>query len=63
VGTLKEPDRAPPDAHIFTSTRHPWVVLPPHIPAFEAYYDRHKYWPEASLARRETLLAGLAHQP
>src|SRR5262249_52394334 len=26
VGTLDEPDRLPPDIHIFTSTRQPWVV-------------------------------------
>ena len=32
VGTLKEPDRLPPDIHIFTSTKQPWIVLPPEIP-------------------------------
>ena len=29
VGTLDEPDRLPPDIHIFTSSKQPWVVLPP----------------------------------
>src|ERR1043166_8062666 len=29
VGTLEEPGRLPPDVHIFTSTKQPWVVLPP----------------------------------
>src|ERR1700760_2131368 len=28
VGTLDEPDAFPPDVHIFTSTRQPWVQLP-----------------------------------
>ena len=34
VGTLDEPDRLPPDVHIFTSTRQPWVRLPEGAPAF-----------------------------
>ncbi len=55
VGTLDEPDRLPPDVHIFTSTKQPWVVLPPGTPAFLEYYDRDALWPAASLARRERL--------
>ncbi len=56
VGTLDEPDRLPPDIHIFTSSKQPWVVLPPGTPAVEEYYDRDKYWPKESLARRRALL-------
>ena len=33
VGTLEQPDRLPPDIHIFTASRQPWVVLPPGAPA------------------------------
>ena len=55
VGTLDEPDRLPPDIHIFTASKQPWVVLPADAPAFEAYYDREKAWPEASLDRRRAL--------
>jgi len=55
VGTLDEPDRLPPDIHIFTATKQPWVVLPPGTPAVEEYYDSKKYWPEASLERRRAL--------
>jgi hypothetical protein len=55
VGTLDEPDRVPPDIHIFTSSKQPWVVLPPGTPAVEEYYDRKEYWPEESLARRRAL--------
>jgi hypothetical protein len=55
VGTLEEPDRLPPDIHIFTMSKQPWVVLSPDIPAVEEYYDRAKYWPEESLARRKAL--------
>lgn len=57
VGTLEEHDQLPPDIHIFTSTRQPWVVLPPGMPAVDEYYDRNAYWPAASLARRAALLA------
>ena len=59
VGTLEDPDRLPPDIHIFTSSKQPWVVIPPGMPAVPEYYDRKKYWPKASLERREALLARL----
>ena len=58
VGTLDEPDRLPPDIHIFTSSKQPWLVLPPGVPAVPEYYERAAHWPAASLARRERLLAG-----
>jgi hypothetical protein len=60
VGTLDEPDRLPPDIHIFTASKQPWVVLPPGLPAVAEYYDRAQHWPEASRARREALLAARA---
>jgi hypothetical protein len=56
VGTLDEPDRLPPDVHIFTASKQPWVLLPPGTPAVPEYYDRHALWPADSLARREQLL-------
>jgi hypothetical protein len=55
VGTLDEPDRLPPDIHIFTASKQPWVVLPPNTPAVSEYYDRNLYWPPESLARRQAL--------
>jgi hypothetical protein len=57
VGTLDEPDRLPPDIHIFTASKQPWVVLPPGTPAVTEYYDRNLYWPKASLERRRALQA------
>jgi hypothetical protein len=57
VGTLLEPDRLPPDIHIFTSSKQPWLVLPPGTPAVPGYYERDQYWPAASLERRRVLLA------
>jgi len=55
VGTLDNPDRFPPDIHIFTASKQPWVLLPPSVPAVEAYYDSKNYWPAESLARRKVL--------
>ncbi len=57
VGTLDEPDRLPPDIHIFTASKQAWLVLPPGTPAVAEYYDRKLYWPPDSLARRAALLA------
>ena len=57
VGTLDQAFRLKPDIHIFTSTKQPWVVLPPDVPAMSEYYDRERYWPLESLARRAAVLA------
>lgn len=56
VGTLDDPDRLPPDIHIYTRSKQPWVLLPPDTPAVPEYYDRAEYWPEESLARRRALI-------
>ena len=55
VGTLDEPDRLPPDIHIFTASKQPWVILPPGAPAAAEYYEAEKYWPNESLERRAAL--------
>ncbi|HZS84889.1 MAG TPA: GFA family protein [Stellaceae bacterium] len=55
VGTLDEPSALPPDVHIYTRSKLPWVTLPQGVPAFEAYYDAAKLWPQASLERRRAL--------
>ena len=56
VGTLDNPDALPPDIHIFTASKQPWVVLPTSMPAVPEYYEREKYWPKESLERRRALL-------
>jgi hypothetical protein len=55
VGTLDEPDRLPPNIHIFTESKQPWVKLGPEIPVMQEYYDRELYWPKESLERRAVL--------
>jgi hypothetical protein len=55
VGTLDNPDLLPPDIHIFTSTRQPWIILPAGMPAVAEYYDYKQYWPAESQQRRRAL--------
>jgi len=55
VGTLDDPDPFAPDVHIFTSTKQPWVVLPPNTPAFEEYFNIKDIWSPESLKRRAVL--------
>jgi hypothetical protein len=45
----------PPDIHIFTSAKQPWVVLPAGVPAFAEYYERSAVWPKEALIRFEKL--------
>ncbi len=59
VGTLDDPDAMPPDIHIFTASKQPWVVLPPGARAVSEYYDRDQVWSAESLARREKLLPAI----
>ena len=56
VGTLDQPDLLPPDVHIFTASKQPWVVLAPGALAFEEYYEREQLWSAESLQRRRALL-------
>lgn len=57
VGTLDEPDRLPPDVHIFTASKQHWVVLPAGVPAVPEYYEPSELWPKESLERRAALRA------
>jgi hypothetical protein len=56
VGTLDNPDLLPPDIHIFTASKQPWVVIPPGAKAVPEYYKREDVWSADSLERRRTLL-------
>ena len=57
VGTLDEPDRLPPDIHIFTASKQPWVVLSGDKPVVPEYYRSSEVWSQESLARRAALMA------
>jgi hypothetical protein len=51
VGTLDEPGRFAPQAHIFVRSKQPWLVPDAGIPAFDGYYDAAKLWPARSWLR------------
>ena len=57
VGTMDEPQRYPPDVHIFASSKLPWVTLPADALVFSEFYDLEKVWSEASLERRRIMRA------
>ena len=62
VGTLDEPDHLPPDIHIYTASKQPWVVLPTGVPAVAEYYEASEQWPKESLERRAVLFAAKSQQ-
>jgi hypothetical protein len=63
VGTLDDPARIPPDVHIYTASKQPWVELPEGVPAVEEYYVTREVWPEASLARLSVLKNAVSAAP
>jgi hypothetical protein len=62
VGTMDNPDVCPPDIHIFTSSKQPWVTLPADSKAVAEFYDLDAVWPAESLERRRQLMRGKAQQ-
>jgi hypothetical protein len=56
VGTLDDPDAFPPDIHIFTESKQPWVVIPAGARAVPQYYQSAEVWSAESLARRRAVL-------
>ena len=56
VGTLDNPELCPPGAHIFTSSKLPWLNLSGDIPVVENYYRRSDYWPAESVERYRELV-------
>ena len=51
VGTLDEPDRLPPDIHIYTSSKQPWVTLPSGAKAVPVFYNPADVWSSESRER------------
>ena len=51
VGTLDTPELLPPNAHIWTSEKQPWVVLSDKVPAFEVGYELEDIWPAERYAK------------
>jgi hypothetical protein len=55
VGTLDAGHGIGPDIHIFTSTKQPWVTLPPDAKAVPEFYRASEMWPKESLERRAAM--------
>lgn len=58
VGTLDEPERVPPDIHIYTESRQGWVVIPGDARQVGGYYDAREVWSAEGLARFKAARAG-----
>ncbi len=61
VGTLDDPDNLPPDVHIFTQSKQPWVVLSASAEAYETFYsgeDVARIYGEDGTARWRALKRG-----
>lgn len=55
VGTLDNPDLLPPDIHIYTESKQPWITLTENDQAVEKFYIYETTWSAQSLARRKAL--------
>ena len=58
VGTMDDPTLCPPDVHIFTSTKQPWVTLPPDAKVFAEFYDIDEVWSDEAKERRRSCASG-----
>lgn len=57
VGTLLEPNRLPPDIHIYTKSKQAWVSIPSDARSVSQFYKASEVWPATSLKRRRSLLS------
>lgn len=55
VGTLDDPDILPPDVHIFTASKQPWVLLADDARSYAGYYECKDVWSQSSIDRFEAL--------
>jgi hypothetical protein len=58
--TLDNQTAYPPDMHIFTRSKQPWLNLSDAVPVFENYYDRETDWPAEKLARYRAVAEAVA---
>jgi hypothetical protein len=60
AGTLDDPSAAPPDIHIHTASKLPWLPLPEGARSYPGMYDVKSVWPAEKLARLRADAAQLA---
>jgi len=59
VGVLRPEHQMPPDIHIWTESKQPWLELPESVPVMPGYYRASDHWPQESLDRRAALFDAL----
>lgn len=57
VGTLDSPDLLPPDVHIYTESKQPWINLSPDVSAVKEFYDYERIWTSDNLKILKSLRA------
>jgi hypothetical protein len=58
VGTLDAPGAVPPDVHIFTRSKLPWLVLPEGTKSYDGFYpDPGEVWSADARVRWQALVA------
>lgn len=61
VGTLDNPDRFPPDVHIYTEDKQPWFALPVDAHAVDKFYKMDDVYSPASRARFDAIRRERGH--
>jgi hypothetical protein len=55
VGTMDNPSVCPPDIHIFTSSKLPWVMFPPGVRVVAEFYNLDEVWSDEAKERRRIM--------
>jgi hypothetical protein len=55
VGTMDDPSQCPPDIHIFTSSKQPWVTFGPKERVVAEFYSLDEVWSDEAKERRKIM--------
>jgi hypothetical protein len=55
VGTMDSPGEYPPDVHIFTSSKLPWVTFPDGARVVAEFYNLNEVWSDDAKERRRIM--------
>ena len=62
VGNMDNPNLCPTDIHIFTSSKQPWVMLPPDARSVAEFYNLDEVWSDEAKERRRLMRERAAAQ-
>jgi len=63
VDALDMADALPPDIHIVTVSKQPWIVIPSGVPTVLEHCERERYRPTEAPARRRPFLPRIEAHP